>query len=323
MLTRAVYVAVELGIPDLLKDHAKSAQELAEATATHAPSLRRVLRVLVSAGLLSEDDQGQFALTSTGATLRHDVPDSLRAWVLLSLGEENYRAWGDVLHSVKTGEPAFNHVFGMGVWEYRAQHPEQARTFDEAMANLGTVVNESIQAGYDFSSVRRLVDVGGGNGSLLAFLLKTNPKLQGIVFDLPHVVHAAKGRIAVAGLADRCGVIVGSFFDTVPEGADAYLLSRVIHDWDDARSIAILRTCRRAMRPESKLLLVERVLPARLSPSPMGQALTGSDFNMLVMTGGLERTEAEYRALFDAAGLRLTKIVPTRSWVCVIEAVPA
>jgi hypothetical protein len=321
-ISRALFVAVKTGIPDLLQDQAKSVVELAAATTMHAPSLNRVLRGLVSVGVLTEDDQGRFALTPLGATLRDGVPGSMRAWALTQLGDDNYQSWGDVLHSVQTGEPAFDHVFGMGVWEYRAEHPEQARIFDEAMANLGNVANEAILESYNFSSIDKLVDVGGGNGSLLIFLLNANPNLKGVVFDAPHVAEGAKQRITAAGLNGRCEVIAGDFFVSVPGGGDAYMLSRIIHDWDDAQAIAILKNCRRAMSPGSKLLLSERVIPSRIEPSTASQAVVLTDLLMMVMTGGRERTEDEFRELFDAAGFRLTRVIPTRSTMSIIEAVP-
>jgi hypothetical protein len=324
-VSRALYVAAKLGIPDLLQDQAKSAVELAEATDMHADSLRRVLRVLVSIGAFTEDDQGRFALTLLGATLRSGVPNSLHALALLHLDEVHFDAWGDILHSVKTGDSAFNHLVGMGVWQYRTLHSEHAKNFDEAMANMVSIVNQAILIAYDFSSFGKMVDVGGGNGSLLISLLKANPEMTGIVFDMPYVAEGANERIAAAGLLDRCEFAAGDFFTSIPSGADAYLLSRVIHDWDDTHSIAILMNCRRVIPLESKLLLVERVVPAQAEQMTTTQLPTPflSDLNMLVITGGRERTEAEYRALFEAANFRLTKIVPTRSSLSIIEAAPA
>lgn len=320
-ISRALYVMVKLGIPDLLKDTARDAADLAQATQMHAPSLYRVLSVLVSIGALTKDDQSRFALTALGATLRSDVRGSLRAWALNLFDEDQYRAWGDVLHSVQTGEPAFNHLFGMDVWQYRALHPEQSKTFDEAMANLGSVANQAIVESYDFSAVRQVVDVGGGNGSLLIFLLNANPAMKGVVFDAPHVVEGAKKRIAAAGLAERCTTVGGNFFDSVPEGGDTCILSRIIHDWDDAHSSTILNNCRRAMPVNGRLLLSERVLPTQIEASARHQDLLLSDLNMLVMVGGRERTEAEYRVLLEAAHFRLTRVIPTRSMMSVIEAV--
>lgn len=321
-VSRAIYVAAKLGIPDLLAHQATSALELAKATEMDAESLKRVLRVLVSVGALTEDALGRFALTPLGATLRRDAPNSLYALALLHLDEEHFQAWGDILHSVRTGESAFRHQFGMGVWEYRTLHPEQARIFDEAMANMISVVNEAILTSYDFSSIARLVDVGGGNGSLLISVLQANPAMTGIVYDMPHVEKGARARITAAGLTTRCEFVAGDFFTSVPVAANAYLLSRVIHDWDDSRSVAILANCRRAMPLESKLLLVERVIPARAELSNAALTPFLSDLNMLVITGGRERTEIEYRAILEAAKFRLIKIHPTSSPMNIIEAIP-
>ncbi|MBA3872668.1 MAG: methyltransferase [Anaerolineae bacterium] len=322
LISRALYVLVKLGIPDLLQDQVKSAAELAEATHMHAPSLYRVLSVMVGIGVLAKDDNDHFGLTPLGTTMRKDVPGSLRAWALLQLGEGYYQTWGDILHTVETSETAFKHLFGMDVWQYRALHPEQSQLFDESMTNLINVFNQAILDGYDFSSVQQIVDVGGGNGSLLINLLKGNPHIKGVVFDAPHVVEGAKPRIEAAGLGDRCTVVGGDFFDSVPSRGDAYILSRVIHDWDDEHSIAILKNCRSVMSPEHKLLLVERVIPAHIDSSSKSRSVLVSDLNMMVIVGGRERSEAEYGALFEAAGFKLTRVIPTRSMMSIIEAVP-
>lgn len=318
-VSRALYLAAKLGIADLVQDQPRTATELAAATGTHAPSLYRVLRALVSVGVFAEDEHERFSLTPLAATLRSDVPGSLRAWAMVQLGEEHYQAWGELMHSVRTGEIAFEHVFGMGVWQYRAQHPEQGKRFDEAMANLIGVYNAAVLASYPFSTIENVVDVGGGDGSLLIVLLQANPTMKGVLFDLPHVTERAKQRIADAGLTERCKVVAGDALTSAPSGGDAYMLSRVIHDWDDDHAVTILKNCHRAMTDQGKLLLIERVLPARVESSSAAQALVLSDLNMMVMNGGRERTEAEYRALFEAAGFRLTKVTPTQSAMSVIE----
>jgi len=318
-MSRALYLAVKLGVADLLKDGPKHSEELARATGMHPPSLYRVLRALASVGVFAEDQQGRFALTPLAATLRTDVPGSLRAFALAELDEDHYAAWGDLPHSVRTGEVAFDHLFGMDVWRYRAQHPEEGRIFDEAMTSFSSVVNAAIVASYDFSSIKSIVDVGGGDGSLIAAILRANPSMQGVLFDLlPHVIKRAGQRIEKEGLSGRCQIVAGDFFAAVPRGGDAYLLKWIIHDWDDARSVALLRNIRRAMAEDGRLLLVEAVIPRDNSPS----FHKFMDLTMLVMTGGRERTEAEYRALLAAAGFRLTRIVPTPSEMRVIEGVP-
>jgi ubiquinone/menaquinone biosynthesis C-methylase UbiE len=270
-------------------------------------------------GVFAEDEHGRFALTPLATTLRSDVPGSLRAWAIVQLGEEHYQAWGELMHSVRTGEIAFDHVFGTGVWQYRAQHPEHAKHFDEAMANMIGVYNVAVLASYPFSTIEHVVDVGGGDGSLLITLLQANPTMKGVLFDLPHVTERAKQRIADASLTDRCKVVAGDALTSAPSGGDAYILSRVIHDWDDDHAVTILKNCHRAMTDQGKLLLIERVLPARVESSSAAQALVLSDLNMMVMNGGRERTEAEYRALFEAASFRLTKVTPTQSAMSVIE----
>ncbi len=321
-ISRALYAAVKLGIPDMLKDQVKRADELADATRTHAPSLYRMMNLLVSVGVLTRDQNNYFGLTPLGATLRTGEPGSLCAWALHQLEDAHYQAWGDVLHSIQTGETAFEHQFGMDVWQYRAMHPEQSAVFDEAMASLISVINQAILVSYDFSTIRNIVDVGGGNGGLLIYLLNGNPNMSGVVFDSPHVAERAKSRIEAAKLTDRCTSVGGDFFVSVPGGGDAYILSRVIHDWDDEHSIAILKNCRSVMSEGHKLLLMERVVPTEIDHSTKTQSVTGSDLNMLVIVGGQERSEAEYRTLLDAAGFKLTRIVPTRSVISIIEAVP-
>ena len=321
-VARAIYIAAKLGLADLLKDEPKGSEELAFATGTHAPSLYRVMRALASVGIFAEEEQGRFTLTPIAATLRSDVPGSLRAWAIMTLGEEDYQAWGDLMHSVRTGESAFTHVFGTGVWQYRAQHPDYAKSFDEAMANLVGVYNAAVLAKYQFSTIKTLVDVGGGDGSLLVAILQANPKMKGMLFELPEVAEKAKQKISEAGLSGRCEIVAGDAFNSVPSGADGYVLSRLINSFDDKQAIAILQSCQRAITHKRKLLLLERVVPDRVEHSTAAQGPVMSDLNMMVLGGGRERTATEHRALLGAAGFTLTKIIPTQSEVSVIEAEP-
>jgi hypothetical protein len=321
-VARAIYIAAKLGLADLLRDGPKGSEELAFATGTHAPSLYRVMRALASVGIFAEDEQGRFRLTPIATTLQSDVPGSLRAWAILLLGEEDYQAWGDLMHTVRTGETAFDHVFGMGVFQYETQHPDHAKIFDEAMANLIGLYNSAVLANYSFSTINRLFDVGGGDGSFMIALLRANPEIKGVLFDLPHVAQKAKKRLSDAGLADRCEVVAGDAFVSVPGGGDAYVLSRVMNGFNDDRAIAILANCRRAITDNGKLLLIERVLPDRVEHSVAAQGPVLSDLNMMVISGGRERTAAEHRALLEVAGFTLTKVVPTQSEVSVIEALP-
>ena len=315
-LCRAIYVAASLGICDILKQESRGFEELAEMTGSHAPSLYRMLRALASAGILTEQQYGRFALTPLGATLCTDVPGSLNAWVRVQLGEEHYRAWGDPLHSVRTGEIAFDHVFGMGVWKYRAENEEHAKLFDEAMANLTGIYNTAVLSSYSFSRFQRIIDVGGGDGGLLIAILKENPKLTGVLVDIPHVAEKARTRIGGAGLMDRCQVVAGDAFNSVPEGGDAYILSRVVHDWDDSRSIVLLKNCHRAMDANGRLIVIEGVIAPDNEPS----ITKYFDLNMMILNGGCERTAKDYQSLFQVAGFKLVGITPTQSAMSVLEA---
>ena len=317
-LSRAIHVAARLGIADRLAEGPCGHEDLAAATRTHAPSLRRVMRLLASAGVLAEEADGRFALTPVGACLRSDVPGSMRAAALL-FGGITQQAWGDLLHSVESGEPAFRHVFGLEPFDYMAQHPDEAANFDAAMANFTKHIAAAVVAAYDFSPFRRIVDIGGGNGTLLAEILKANPKLAGVLFDLPSAAERAAARMRDLGLADRCETVGGDFFKAVPAGADAYLLKHVIHDWNDERATEILKTCRRAMHGDARLLIVEGIYPPRIDESDESRSAASNDVNMLVCTGGRQRSEAEFRVLYEAAGFRLSRIVPTAMGVKVIE----
>lgn len=317
-VSRAIYIAAKLGIADYLQQP-KTAQELATLTDTHAPSLYRVLRALASLGIFAEDDNHRFRLTPLAATLQTDATASLRFMAIAELGDERYLGWGNVLHSVKTGETAFDQIAGMSIWDYYSQHPENGKFFDRAMTNLTASVVKGVLESYDFSSLSTVVDVGGGQGSLISAILKANPTLKGILFDMPSVIADALPKLAEEGIADRCVGVGGNFFESVPVGGDAYLLKWIIHDWDDPQAIAILKNCYQAMSDNGKLLLIELVVfPG--NEQPLAKVL---DLNMLVMMGGKERTEAEYRVLLQAAGFQLTRIIFTSLPVNVIEAIKA
>jgi hypothetical protein len=322
-VSRALWVAAKLGIADLIEDGPRAGAELAGATGTHAWALTRVLRALCSVGVFSQDDAGRFALTPLGATLRSSAPDSARAWATAMLGGEHYQAWSGLMHSVRTGETAFDHLFGQDVWSYRAQHPEHARIFDESMANLAGPFAMSLLTAYDFAACRRVVDVGGGDGTLVEALLRATPALSAVVLDLPHVAAKATQRLHTARLGVRCEVIGASMLDSVPAGADTYILSRILHDWGPERAATILRNCRRAMPAGSALLIIERLLPDQVDRSLASEAVTCSDLTMMVMNGGRERTEAEFRGLLEAAGLRHARTIVTAGEYSIIEARPA
>ena len=316
IVARALHAVAELGVADHLKDGPRTSEEIAEATGTHAPSLYRLLRTLASFGLFVEDGDRRFALTPLGAVLRSDAPGYARSSVRTMAGPMMWSAMGELLHSVRTGEAALEKAVGQPVFEYLSASPEQATLFNETMIGFHGAEPPAVAAAYDFSGIGTLVDVGGGTGNLLTTVLLANPELRGVLYDQPHV--AAEGRLAVErrGLADRCEVAEGNFFESVPEGGDAYVLSHIIHDWDEPRCVSILENCRRAMQGRGRLLLVEQVVPA------------GNDFHpskfldliMLTITGGRERTEEEYADLLAKAGFELTRVVPTPSAVSVVEA---
>ncbi len=318
--SRALYLITKLGIADLLADGPRSVGELAEATATHAPSLARVLRLLASIGIVEDREDRRFALTSAGECLRAGVPGSARAMVLLFAGNGVHDAWGELESVVRTGDPVFRKRGFSDPFAQMAQDPEAAANFDAAMAAFTEFAAVAVAAVYDFSALRTVVDVGGGNGALLIGILRAHPHLRGIVFDQPHVVKRAEQHLFEKGIADRCTAVGGSFFDAVPTGGDAYLLKHVIHDWNDEAARAILASCHAAMAKNGKLLIVENVYPSRVDQSAASRGAAANDVNMLVNTGGRQRSEAEFRALYDAAGFTLTRIIPSPV-VSVIEGV--
>ncbi len=306
-VSQAIYVAAKLGIADLLEEGPQGTDELAQATGTHAATLYRVLRYLVGVGLFEEVAPRRFTLTPLGAGLRTDLPGSIRPMALMLLDQASWQPWGQLLYSVQTGETAFEHVHGMGRFDYLAEHPDTAAVFNEAMSSNTARSGTAIIDAYDFSGIERLVDVGGGHGLLLATVLQAHPTMRGVLFDRPQVIAGAQATLEAAGVSDRCELVGGDFFAEVPSGGDAYLLRQIIHDWDDARAVAILRNCRRAMGEAGRLLVVERAI----SPDyRRALPVLHIDLEMLVNVGGLERTDAEYEALFAAADFRLTSIVP-------------
>jgi hypothetical protein len=315
MLAQAISVGARLGVPDLLTSGSESSDELARKTETHPASLYRLLRILAAAGLLVETPHRRFALTPMGALLRSDVPNSLHSTAVFISTEGHWSRWGNLLHHVRTGEPARH-----AVWDTWKEHPEEAALFNAYMTEMATMRAAAVLGGYDFAGIARLVDVGGGHGQLLASILKAHPGIRGILFDLPHVIEGAKTLLDAAGVADRCECVAGSFFEAVPEGADAYLLSVVIHDWDDEQARTILKACRTAMAPSGRLLLVEHVVPTN---SEQSLSVLLLDLRMLVGTkGGRERTAEEFDALLSAASFRLLRIVPLEFSFNIIEGVP-
>lgn len=314
-LSRMLHVATELGIADLIAERPRPTDELAVAAGVQPRALYRLLRALAGAGIFTEDAQGIFQMTPIAEAMREGAPGSMRAMILSELGGEHFDAWTNLKQSVKTGEIAFDHKYEKNVWEYYAENPERAAIFNQSMTNVSEATNAAVVAAYDFSAIKKLADIAGGHGSLLAGILAANPHLHGMLFDQPHVVNGSGAKLA--DVADRCEVIGGDMFQAVPAGADAYMMKWIIHDWDDERSLTILKNCHRAMPANGKLLLIEMVVPP-------GNEMDFSkllDINMLVMTGGCERTEAEYAALFAQAGFKLTRIVSTQGPASIIEAV--
>ena len=321
--SQALFVAVSLGIPDLLADGARTISELAAGTQTHAPSLRRLMRALVALGVFVEMDGDRFSLAPAGELLRSAVPDSHRSIVLFLAGPARWQCWSDLLRSVRSGEPAADRMLGMPLFEYYALHPEESQIHDEAMAAFSSSVATEFLAAYDLSPYRRAVDVGGGSGQLLAQMLCAYPQLSGVLFDLPNVVSQAGRTLTEAGVADRCSVHPGSFFETMPSGGDLYLLKNVLHDWDDERAKAILGKCREAMPRDAMLLVLDRLLP---EPAEHGRKVDAYliDLEMLtVAPGGRERTQREMQALLEGTGFGVNSVFTTASSLSIIEGRPA
>ncbi len=321
-ISQAIYAVAALGIPDLLAGGPRASDELARATGLHADTLYRVLRVLVGVELFDETAPRQFGLTPLGNLLRTEAPGSLRWRALMNLDPPKWLAWGDLLHSLRTGEAAFPHVHGMEYFDYLHTHPEATKIFQDAMTSNTAPLGAAMTRAYDFTDVRRLVDVGGGHGVFLATILHASPVLQGVLFDRPEVVACASALLGAAGIAERCEVLSGDFFASVPADGDLYVLRRILHDWDDARATQILANCRRAMGASGKVLVIESAIaPDYRQALPVLEV----DLEMLVNLGGRQRTEAEYSALFAAAGFHLSAVIPLADAApfSVFEGVPA
>ena len=315
-VSQAIYVAARLGVADLLAGGPKHVVELAGACGADEAALYRVMRMLAGVGVFARDAEGRFRLTPLSEPLRTG-PGSARSMAIHMVEGPSWRAWGELLHTVRTGETAFAHANGSEVFPFYAAHPESAEPFNQAMTEMSAATAEAVVRAYDFGGMKRVVDVGGGHGQLLAAILKANPHLSGVVFDQPEVADAARERLAAEGLGGRCEAEGGDFFESVPEGGDAYLLKWIIHDWDDRRAGVILKNIHRAMPEGGRLLLVEAVVPEGDGPSFSKHM----DVHMMVMTGGRERTESEYARLYADAGFRLTRVVPTESMMSIVEGV--
>lgn len=314
----AAYAAAKLALADHLAGGPRSALDLASVTGTHAPTLQRFMRTLASFGILAEVDGQKFGLTELGEALKTGAPGSARSTLIAFGGPAFWRTWEEIFYSLETGKPAFDRVWGMPIFDYLAQDPEAASHFSEAMVGFHGSEPPTVAEAYDFGGVRTVVDVGGASGNMLAALLSRHPGLQGVLFDLPHVVRDAPALLKARGVESRVRIETGSFFERVPAGGDAYLLSHIIHDWSEPQCLTILGHCREATGPDGRLLIVETVLPEGNVPH-QGKL---QDLVMMVFPGGQERTQAEYATLLGKAGFRLNRVVPTTSVVSIVEGVP-
>lgn len=315
-----LHVAAKLGIADLLRDGPAHIDALASQTSVQADALYRVLRALASMGIFTEAAPRSFALTPTAELLRSDVRGSLRAVAIWMADPLHLRIYAELPHSVKTGETTIEHVFGKSAFEYLAGDPAEHEVFNEAMTSFSQTTVPAILEAYDFSSIGTLVDVGGGHGYMLRSILQKYPVMKGILFEVEPVAAEAKTGIDAQGLASRCQIVQGDFFSGIPSGADAYIMKHIIHNWNDEKAIAILRNCRRAFdeRRGGKVIVVDAVIAAGNEPN-LAKFL---DLEMLAFCGSRERTEAEFRDLFAKAELQVSRIVPTKSPVYIIEGVP-
>jgi hypothetical protein len=320
-VSRLIYVAAKLGLADFLKDGPRTAEQLAAAAGVQAPALYRVLRTLASYGVFAETKGKRFKLTPLADTLRSDVPTSMRAFALMLVEKHVWDAWEQLLYAVETGELPFNKIFGMPFYQYLEQRPDDLKVFGEAMTSLSGIENPAIiEAGkksFKSPAVRTVVDVAGGHGSLLAMVLKTNPKLKGVLFDLPPVIEGARTdrHVTAKGIAGRCALEAGDFFKSVPKGGDIYMMKYILHNWDDANCLKILSNCRAAMNDHGRVLVADPVITSGNTPE-WGKLL---DIQMMVVVRGSERTKEDFAALFKKAGLKLTRVIPTSSPLSIVE----
>lgn len=316
-VSQAIHVAAMLGIADLLRDGSRGCDELASATGMDPGGLYRLLRALAAVSVFEEGPDRTFSLTAMGEHLRTDSEVSIAGWAKLIGQEYFWNTWGRLVVGAESGKNIFHQLHGEDVWKWRARDPQASRIFDDAMTSRSMASSRQVIAAYDFSRFSLIVDIGGGRGRFLADILAANPSARGILFDQPHVV--SDELLTAEGVGDRAEVAAGSFFESVPPGGDAYVLKAIIHDWEDAESIAILENVRKAIVPHGKLLLVEQVV----GPPNAGPATKFSDLNMLVMPGGRERTEEEFARLYEASGFRLERVVRAMpDGMCVVEGVP-
>lgn len=318
-VAQSIYVVSKLNIADLLKENKSlSCEKLAQLTKTNPSALYRLMRGLSSVGIFAESDFQHFIMTPLAEYLCSDNPQSMKATAIM-LGESpHYQAWAEMLYSIKTGKPAFDKVFGMGVFDYFKSHPEDAEIFENSMSSFSYTEEKAILSAYDFSAFKTIVDVGGGYGEMLGSILEKYPSSQGILFDEEYVINNCQKTLEKHGILDRCQAISGSFFEEIPLGGDVYMLKHIIHDWDDERAIKILKNCHNALDNNSKILVMEMIVNDRNLPS----AAKMLDLNMLVMCqGGKERTKEEFQQLFSQADLTLNNIIYTNEDICILEVI--
>ncbi len=318
-ITQSVYVVCSLGIADILKDDEKDVEEISSLVSCNASSLYRILRCLASMGIFAETKPKTFKLTGTAQYLRADHPNSLRSLSMMLSDEWHWCSWGDVLHVVKTGEPAIKHLYGVdNTFNYLKHHPKSCKLFQDAMTNVSQSIHAEVVDVYDFSNFKKIVDVGGGFGALLSSILIRNPHMEGILFDLPHITKEAEKFITNQEFSNRCQTVAGNFFESIPITGDLYMMSHIIHDWDDEDCIQILKNIRKSISSEGRLIIIEAVIPSGNEPH-FGKLL---DLDMLIMyPKGRERTLEEFSHLFQVSGFKLNQIIPTNSHVSIIEAV--
>lgn len=318
-VSRIVYMAAKVNLADLLADGSKTANELAEITGTQERALHRLMRSLSSLGVLTDEGDGKYGLTPLGEALQEGAPGEAKNAVLSMGGNAMWQVWEHIDHSMRTGEPATGKALGMPIFDYLGQHPELAKQFSGAMVGIHGAEPPAVAEAYDFSQFGTITDIGGASGNMLGHILTKHTGPKGVLFDLPHVVKDSPPTLESFGVSDRVSIEEGSFFESVPAGSDAYILSHIIHDWSEEQCLTILGNCREAMNDDSKLLIVEFVLPEGNEPH-IGKLL---DIVMLVLPGGEERTPSEYSELLSKAGLKMINVIPTDSPASIVEAVKA
>lgn len=319
LITQALAAAAKLGVADLLAEKPLPVSELAAKTESHERSLYRVLRSLASVGVFVETEPKVFANTVYSEVLRSDVPNSTKGGAIFMGADWHWSVWGDMLYSVKTGKPAWGHIHGQEVFDYFPAHPEAAEIFNNAMTNMSTGTAPAIVEALDLTGINTIADIAGGHGYLLSQILKANPDVKGVLFDMPSVIEGAASLLEKEGVAERVEKVSGDFFASVPSGADAYIMKHIIHDWNDEQCVTILKNIYSAMNENGKVLIVEVVVPTGNEPH-FSKIM---DLEMLVSPGGVERTDEEYKELLAAAGFCLTRIIPTKSPYSIVEGVKA